>query len=223
MINKILQIVAPHYCYGCGKIGTLLCSNCKYDITDDGFSACIVCARPSAVGICPDCHTSYEKAWCLGERTGVLQRVIDGLKFDRQVDAAESLASLLDTHLPVLPTNTIIVPVPTISAHVRQRGYDQTRVVAKHLSRMRGLRCVDALERRDTRSQRGHSKAERFNQAEAAFVVAGSLDAEVPYILLDDIVTTNATVRFAAQALRDAGARTVWVAVLARQPLDKPA
>jgi predicted amidophosphoribosyltransferase len=122
----------------------------------------------------------------------------------------------------VLPAETIIVPIPTIAAHVRQRGYDHIQLVARQFAKLRGGMSFERpLERISTASQRGANKRQRFTQAESAFRVTTSLKADRPYLLIDDVVTTNATLRYAALALRDAGAQQVWVAVIARQPLDK--
>lgn len=222
MINKLLRIVAPHYCYGCQKIGSVLCDNCKYDIVDDAISGCIVCTAPSLVGICSRCRTTYDRAWCVGDRSGVLQNVIDALKFERVSDAADSLASLLDDSLPELPSEVIVVPVPTIPSHIRQRGYDHSLLIATAFARRRRLSLDTSLSRTNARFvQRGSNKLTRLRQAKSAFACAGSLNPDKVYLLIDDVVTTNATVRYAAEALRSAGTSTVWVAVLARQPLDK--
>jgi ComF family protein len=221
MINQLLGIVAPHHCYCCGKIGTILCGNCKYDIVDDPFEGCIVCEQPARSGICRSCTTTYSQAWCVGERAGSLRSVIDGLKFERVKDGAAVLASLLDERLPVLPSQTVIVPVPTIAPHIRQRGYDHTRLIAKTLGSHRKLAVRQILRRTDTHMQRGQNRAQRMKQAERAFVCNVVLDGSVPYLLVDDVVTTNATLQYAAACLQAAGAQTIWVAVLARQPLDK--
>jgi len=68
--------------------------------------------------------------------------------------------------------------------------------------------------------QRHASAVERDRQAKAAFAVKGAITKHVPYVLVDDVVTTGATIKYAAQALLDAGASQVWVAVVARQTLD---
>lgn len=221
MINKVLRIIAPHYCYGCAKTGTPLCENCKYDIVDEAVDACMVCAQPSSVGICKSCHTSYDRAWFVGERSDILERIINAYKFERVIDASSSLASLLDMRLPVLPPDVIVIPVPTIASHVRQRGYDHTARIAQSFGTRHSLAVQAVLRRRDSHMQRGQNKNDRFAQAKAAFYCDAPLDSQAIYLLIDDVVTTNATVRYAASALRDAGATTVWVAVLARQPLDK--
>ena len=221
MINKVLQIIAPHHCYGCQKTGSPLCDNCKYDIVDEPFDGCIVCARPANDGICANCRTAYEKAWCVGDRSGTLERLIDAYKFERVKDAGASLAGLIDSCLPVMPASTAIVPVPTLRSHVRQRGYDHTLQIARELARLRGLTVTRPLVRRGRSVQRDRNRKERFEQAAAAFSCDTPLDPTVPYLLIDDVVTTNATVRHCAVALKAAGAERVWVAAVARQPLDK--
>jgi ComF family protein len=221
MINKLMQIVAPHYCYGCAKVGTTLCLECKYDIVEDATGGCIVCQRPARLGICSECQDSYVRAWYVGERDGTLRKLVDAYKFERVADASGALASLLNDYLPLLPNDVIVVPVPTIARHIRQRGYDHTWLIAKHFAKRRRLAMATPLRRVNTSVQLGKNKRERFVQAEASYRCQGSLDADAIYLLVDDIVTTGATLRACATAMRSAGAREVWVAVLARQALDK--
>lgn len=221
MFDRLLKIVAPHHCFECGKSGSLLCPNCKYDIVNDGYVGCIVCTKPAIEGICADCRTSYNKAWCVGDRTGSLLQLIDAYKFERAKAASRDLADLLDGTLPILPTNTVVVAVPTVRNHIRVRGYDHALLLARLFASKRKLRVGTLLEHRGTSSQRGLNKKQRHKLAAQSYVCKKVLDSSVPYLLIDDVVTTNATLRYAAQALRDAGATEVWVAVIARQPLDK--
>lgn len=221
MIDKALAFVAPYHCYNCHKIGSVLCDSCKYDIVDDALNVCIVCGSSSEVGICSGCRTYYEKAWQIGERDGVLLQLLDDFKFERVRAAGDTAADLLDQRLPILPAETIVVPVSTISAHIRQRGYDHTAIIAKRFAKLRGLRYSPLLIRQNNSQQRGSDRKTRFKHAESAFGVKNDVQAVVPYLVIDDILTTGATLRFAAKTLRDAGVQSVWVAILARQPLAK--
>ncbi|HRJ06795.1 MAG TPA: phosphoribosyltransferase family protein [Candidatus Saccharibacteria bacterium] len=221
MIDEILQIVAPHHCYGCGNSGAVLCPNCKYDIIDEASSGCIVCQNPAIGGICSNDISTYDKAWYVGDRADALRRTIDAYKFERVRAAHKPLVDLLNSHLPVLPFGTAIVPVPTIATHIRQRGYDHTKLIARRLAAIRKRSFLDILARKSDSMQRGASRKQRFAQAETAFICRKALDPTVPYLLIDDIMTTGATLRYAAKTLKDAGADEVWVAVLARQPLDR--
>jgi ComF family protein len=223
MLDNLLAMVAPHHCSGCKIRGTLLCANCKYDIISEPFLACISCGSgiASRRGICDSCNVSYQRAWCVADRRDHLQQLIDDYKFTNVQAAHRPLADLLHDHLPELPPETVIVPVPTVSSHVRQRGYDHMLLIAKRLGQLRTFDVHTKLVRRTNTKQRGAGAHERTTNAKAAFINRGQLDANVTYLLIDDVVTTGATVKYATQALLDAGATTVWVASISRQPLDK--
>lgn len=220
MINKLLQIVAPHHCYGCAKVGSVLCEECKYDINDDAISGCVVCQAPSLSGICTVCHTSYQRAWCVGERSDTLRRLIDAYKFQCNKDVARALAHLLDTHLPQLPTDTVLIPVPTIRRHVRQRGYDHAYLICRELGRLRGIPVNQCVKRRGNHIQLGKTKRDRKRQASESFYVDSKLPTAT-YLIIDDVITTGATLTGVGETLRSAGASAVWAAVVARQPLQK--
>lgn len=103
---------------------------------------------------------------------------------------------------------------------MRERGYNHTVLVARYIAKRRNLRLDQSLVRATTTMQRHASAAERHKQAKLAFAVKGELLKNTPYVLIDDVVTTGATIKYAAQALKDAGVHQVWVAVVARQTLD---
>lgn len=222
MLDKVLSIIAPHYCCGCGEIGSLLCSNCKKDITSEQNMVCIVCHRPTnAMWLCRDCHTPYERVWMVGNRDGILQRLIGDYKFQRARSGYKDLGDLLLTVLSELPPEVVIVPIPTVSSHIRERGYDHMWLIAKYIARARDLKLERLLYRQTNTKQRQATAKQRLAQAKQAFMVRGNIDPEIPYLLLDDVITTGATIKYASKALRDAGAKHIWVAVIARQVLEK--
>ena len=181
---------------------------------------CVACCRPTAnMWLCGDCCVSYRKAWAVGERSGVLQRLIGGYKFQRMRSAHKILGDLLLFVLPDLPQNTIIVPVPTAPSHIRERGYDHMLLVAKYVARCRGLQYQQLLQRVTDTKQRQANVTQRQAQASQAFAARNKIDGNVPYLLIDDVVTTGATIKYASKALSKAGAKNIWVAVIARQVL----
>lgn len=221
MLDKVLSTVAPHYCCGCDKIGSLLCDNCKYNISAEASPFCIVCHRPtSRMWLCSDCKMPYERAWAVGERADVLQRLIGLYKFERAKAAYVPLGDLLLSALPDLPLETVVVPVPTVWAHVRERGYDHTLLIAKYIAKARNLSCCQLVERQNIDKQRQATARQRLDQARRAFLVTRSINSDIPYLLIDDVMTTGSTIKYAAKALREAGAKHVWVAIIARQTLD---
>lgn len=223
MLNQLLTIFAPHHCYGCLKIGTLLCDNCKYDITMEPFSQCLSCLRPAGErGVCGQCEGAYSRAWCAGERHDSLEGLIDAYKWGNCLDAATVLGGVLGECLPELPAETHFVPIPTIAAHRRRRGYDHTNLMVRAVVKQRGGHPTPLLIRQTNSVQIGKSRAERLQQAKKAFALDRRyvIEPDAPYVIVDDVYTTGATINAAAQLLREAGARNVWVAVAARQPLD---
>lgn len=221
MIDKLLKFIAPHYCYSCGEIGDPLCSSCEYDIISEPFESCLLCRQPLPPSqICVSCQPVYVKAWCVAWREGALEELINQFKFMRSYESHAALARLLAIRIDNLPANTVIVPVPTIPKHIRQRGYDHALLIARRLARIRKLKMHRLIQRSRYTEQLKSDRVKRLRQAKLAFRIDRQLDPTVPYLIVDDVVTTGATIQAAAKALHQAGAKTILVAVLARQPLD---
>jgi ComF family protein len=170
------------------------------------------------MSLCVDCDTVYEKAWFVDKREGLLQRLIGVYKFERAMSAYGDLGDLLMGILPDLPKNTVIVPIPTVASHIRERGYDHMLLIAQYVALRRGLVCNSLLSRKNTTKQRQSDAATREVQAREAFVLRSDvIDPDIPYLIIDDVVTTGATIKHAARILKKAGAKHIWVAFIARQ------
>jgi len=222
MIEVILQQVAPHLCFGCGKTGTPLCNNCKYYITSEPFSGCVLCGNVTTEDVCAQHDAPICKAWVVAERRTVLKRIIDAYKFENVKAAATTLVDLIDSRLPLLPAGTVIVPIPTAPSHIRQRGYDHIDILARLLAKRRAMPIARLLQRTSNATQHRLNKAERQHEAGGAFHISevATINPDTPLLLLDDIITTGSTISSAARVLADAGAKTIFVATLAYQPLD---
>jgi ComF family protein len=220
IVDSFLSVVAPHLCSGCGQIGSTFCDNCKYNISNEPFSGCILCEKSAITGICDDHKVAFNQAWVVGIRSGALQRLIGGFKFRNMKSSSFDLADLLHKRLPRLPITTVIVPIPTTAAHIRERGYDHAALIAHELGRIRHLPVQRLLVRNNSFVQHHASRKNRLIQAATAFKIEGIVNSSTPYIILDDVVTTGATIAQAALLLKNAGANTIWVAATSRQPLD---
>ena len=104
MIERVLQIVAPHPCSGCGKVGTILCEDCKYDIINEPFSGCILCGSYTLYGICEAHASPITRAFTVGTRSGALEELINRLKFHYAKAAARPLQTFLTRCSPCFRT-----------------------------------------------------------------------------------------------------------------------
>jgi ComF family protein len=104
----------------------------------------------------------------------------------------------------------LLVVAPTATSRVRARGYDQSVLLTKHLSRLTKLPHASLLVRMGQQRQLGQSKTQRRTQLAGSFRVRNPLLCKDRHcLLIDDVVTTGSTIEAAAQALMDAGARRV--------------
>lgn len=144
--------------------------------------------------------------------SGYAKSLVWKLKAGSARAAADEVASLL----PLIDCD-IVVPVPTASSRVRQRGYDQAVLIAKAYARRHRLPCSKHLVRQSQTRQVGASRAQRLAQLNRAFRVVNKKDlAGQRVILVDDVMTTGATLEVAARLLKAAGAKSVDAAVFAQ-------
>ncbi len=225
----LVDLICPHTCRGCGELGAVLCERCKKYILNERVEICPICKKIVAETgenvqktkvegegeVCKGCDSPFERCWVVGWRKGALAKVVKEFKYKSVRAAGEALAELADAVLPQGLTEMTIVPLPTIGRHVRERGLDHTKVLAKKLAKMRNWRVDAVLVRATDTVQVGASAAKRKNQAESTYEVVKKLDSKQKYLLLDDIWTTGATMQAAAKRMREAGAKEIYGIVLA--------
>jgi ComF family protein len=187
-----LQLV-PSRCYRCHKL-------------TDSFRTCTACRKTSnlyrlQVG------TIY---------TGSAKTLVWRLKFAGAQAAAQSIGEILSrtTHIE---GDYCVVPVPTATSRVRRRGYDQAKLLARQHAKRYGLPYSDCLARSGQAHQVGARRQQRLKQLSSAFrvkTIQSVQDAHI--ILIDDVVTTGASLEMAAACLRRAGAKRVEAIVFAQ-------
>lgn len=163
VIEKLISLIAPHTCIGCGVEGDVVCAWCLPDEAPLLPDRCYRChAISKASRVCKSCSSSsrLRSAWVRTEYGGLAKQLIHDYKFARKRAAFLPIVTLIDEILPVLPGDTIISYVPTATSRERQRGYDQSRLIAKQLALNRGYRFDSLLTRH------GQTRQECSNEAD---------------------------------------------------------
>lgn len=224
---RLSALLLPLRCLVCGEPGSGgrdLCAACTLTLPW-AIDACRRCALPLPAGVgiqllCGQCQ--QEKSPLQQVRATFLYAApVDGLlrrfKFHQDLAAGRLLSQLMLEHRDQSPRPQALVPLPLHSGRLRRRGYDQTLELARPLARALQLPLCLALRRaRATAAQSELDAAARKRNVRAAFAATGPLPAHVT--LVDDVMTTGATLHAAATALRRAGVERVDAWVCARVP-----
>jgi ComF family protein len=221
LLETVLSIFAPHMCVVCSTEGSLLCTVCSEFELLPVPSRCYRCkqlTRDSSV--CASCrrHTALKHVWVRTEYTNVSSKLVLAYKFERARAAHQPLARVMVEALPFLPADTVIMSVPTTTSRVRERGYDHTYLIARDIAARTGLLHIRPAIRMGQVHQFGASGLQRRKQLENAFVVTKPQAINGKKILLvDDVVTTGATLETLAKTLKAAGAAHIDAVVFAQK------
>jgi ComF family protein len=147
---------------------------------------------------------------------GDVEGVVHGIKYDGREDVASALARRL--MLSELPYFDIITFVPDTPARRRERGYVAPQLIARELSRMTRKPYVEFLTRTQHTPQVGAGREARWRQVKSNFSVKHATLLEGKRVLvIDDVVTTGATITECARVLKLAGSGPVFVAAVAKR------
>jgi len=222
-----LDWLYPPFCGGCEIRGRRWCLDCQARTALVPDSICIYCGIPTASpGVCSRCHVSPPifaacRSWAFFE--GPLRNALHRLKYKRDIALGESLSKpLMEMLLQLGWQLDLITVVPLSKARQVERGYNQATLLAFPIALRLGVKYQSkALKKiRETRSQVGLT----FEQRHANVISAFSANREYVFgkqvLLMDDIVTSGATINACAQALSLAGASRVYALTLARTPYE---
>jgi ComF family protein len=216
--GRALDLALPAQCAGCRREGAALCRDClpALDVR--------LGAEPGVpMGLPADLPAPLlQLEWC-APFTGVARRALHALKYDGERRLAPPLgAAVARRWARAGAAGDVLVSVPASPDRVRQRGYDQAALIAAEAARRLRLPMTRVLERtRTTTAQFDLDRAARASNLDGAFrVVPGAESAAVAgrwIVLVDDVVTTGATLAACAVALLDAGASAVSAVAVARE------
>lgn len=218
LLDNLISIFAPAHCLGCGQDGAYLCQACQASFKPHP-KLCIHCHRLSPDNkTCAKCTKAQPAAhvYVATLYEGPLKKAIKRYKYHRAQGVANVLANILEHALPSYSWD-IIVPVPSSSSSHRQRGYNPAGVIAKILAAKLNMTYGEALGRVGQEKQTGANRGKRLKQLERAFIAKRIIDVRgMRLLLVDDIVTTGATISACASVLKVSGAKSVDAAAVAR-------
>lgn len=204
---SLLDLLAPHSCRGCGRIGTPICNRCKNNIIFEHFE------NPPKIKL----PKSFPPTFIVCNRVELTDILIHDFKYNSVRALALPLAEILHQIIPKIAEPTIIVPLPTIAHHIRTRGLDHTYLIAKKLAKLRHCSVQKLLIRNQNTIQVGTDRKTRIAQANNAYTINPNIkiNRHVNYILLDDVWTTGASMKAAVKLLQKSGAQKITTALLA--------
>jgi ComF family protein len=212
---RLLDLLLPPACAGCGRSGALLCDPCRSLLRPPSDARDRFVAPDAGVVI----GDALQAAWAGFAYEGPMRRALAALKYT----GASRLASILaELSLPTLDRvvsvsgPTALVPIPIHRDRLAARGYNQAALLADAFARRRRIRVAPALRRvRQTTKQHRLNRVARLQNLRGAFAVSDRVPPVV--ILVDDIITTTATLEACASVLREAGCEAVYGLGVARE------
>ena len=186
-------MIFPCYCRECGKIGSAFCERCIFNnikINTPFFS------RE---------HKDFQMIFACGLRKEVLDSVIHEYKYFSRRQYARALATIIHRTLSLFAPQEkfVLIPLPTISKHIRERGFDHIKRLCEEVSILTGFPVCSALIRVNSTVQVGATESQRLEQAKGAYKInsKASLNVKSHYLLVDDVWTTGASMRAARGVL----------------------
>lgn len=205
MFNFLLDIIFPKYCFGCNKEGSYWCLDCQAQPFKQWNG------RLALVG-----DQYFSDFFCVGDyEDKTLGQLIKACKYRFVKELTASLGKLLAAELQKRNLSGTIVPVPLSKRRQQWRGFNQAAEISQIAATIINCPYQECLKRiKHKKAQAKLSEAKRLLNMKDCFLATAKVPQRV--ILIDDVVTTGATVNECAKILRQAGSQEIFVAALAK-------
>jgi competence protein ComFC len=216
---SLLDLIFPKLCVGCGKAGRYICKLCIHTCVESK-QICPMCMRPAVDGkthvACSSTYT-LDGLTCIFAYRGAIRKLLISLKYKFTFDMAQEISLwssyYLKTHFVPLPKDSIVVPIPLHKKRFNWRGFNQSELLAQKIAlNMKWKFDKNILTRVVLHTPQAQlSRIDRLKSVKDAFRVTDrSLIEGKNIIIVDDVLTTGATLREACKILKKSGAREVW-------------
>ncbi len=218
ILSSIINIISPPKCLVCNKEGKVMCSECWQNTTALRKSACFLCNKLNDDG--KTCSNCRRKSYLLGATIpyrlqDIVKESIYQLKYYSNVDMAKFLAEQIADFVPQIHFDCICF-VPSTGKTQRKRGYNQSKLIAKQVSKVLHIPISQKLIRISHVDQIGLDRQQRFAVVADNFILQRACTNQ-NILLIDDVITTGATVNECTKVLKNAGAKKVWVLAVAKK------
>jgi ComF family protein len=214
-------------CVACGLApGDPFCAGCEEDFAPATVARCAQCAAPMPSGATPRCGQClahpphFDATVALADYQAPVDAMVLALKSGARLDLGPALGRLLARRAaPIIAPGTLIIPVPLAFERLRERGFNQALELARPIARtLRQTLAVDVVARvRHGAPQQALDRAKRRANLAGAFVARAPL-GDRTVVLVDDVLTTGATLDALAAVVKKAGAVRVTNLIVARTP-----
>lgn len=233
----VADFVFPRLCPGCGERvfeeGMLVCPRCRDSMEALKLPLCPTCGAPDApfstediCDCCPEGEIHFASARAVTEFAGVAKQLVERVKYNIHPEYAEwmgrRMAEVFKVEHQLVRDFHAIIPVPLHRTRERERGFNQSRLLAEEISRATGVELMNGVLLRHlfTKTQTRMGRRARAKNIAGAFKVAqvGCIRGKT-ILLVDDVHTTGATLNECARVLKEGGAECVCCMSFARAVL----
>jgi ComF family protein len=221
LFSDFISLFYPNYCYGCKgalvKGEDTLCTRCLFDLPKTNYH--LHDSNPIKERLFGRLNVEYALAFLKFRKEGIVQHLLHELKYNNRPEVGIKLGRQYGRELKQnnIDGFDVIVPVPLHESRKRKRGYNQSSKFAEGLSESLGVSWNESISLRtsSTATQTKKSKSERWNNVKDVFAVQNTESIRSKRILLvDDVITTGATIEACGRHLLDQGC-TLSIACIA--------
>jgi ComF family protein len=221
ILRDFISLFFPDYCLGCSntlvKGENMICTRCMLQIPQTNYH--LNPDNPLFLRFVGRIQIRNAFGLFKFTKQGRIQQILHALKYKNQPEAGIALGKVYGQKLKNSNyTFDLIVPIPLHTTRLRKRGYNQSAKFAEGLGEIMGIPFSEkvVLRKVKTETQTNKSKLDRWKNVSDVFVVIGEGQISRKHILLvDDVITTGATIEACAQVLLDHGAANISIACIA--------